>query len=108
SASPLRFAGTVFNAPASDVAAILGIEGVSYTLVGDAAVGVLAIKMASGLLDNEALDCCLVVGAEEADWLLCDGYHKWRLLKSEAPIEPFHELPRGMILSEGAGAVLLA
>ena len=108
SASPLLFPETVFNAPASHLAAILGIAGASYTLVGDGAVGVLAIKMASDLLDNEAFDFCLVVGAEEADWLLCDAYHKWRLLKNEPPIEPFHEPPRGMILSEGAGAVLLA
>ena len=108
SASPLLFPETVFNAPASHLAAILGITGASYTLVGDGAVGVLAIKMASDLLDNGALESCLVVGAEEADWLLCDAYHKWRLLKSEPPIEPFHDPPRGMILSEGAGAVLLA
>jgi 3-oxoacyl-(acyl-carrier-protein) synthase len=108
SASPLLFPETVFNAPASHLAAILGITGTSYTLVGDGAVGVLAMKMASDLLDNEALESCLVVGAEEADWLLCDAYHKWRLLKSEPPIEPFHKPPRGMILSEGAGAVLLA
>jgi len=108
SASPLLFPETVFNAPASHLAAILGIAGASYTLVGDGAVGALAIKMASDLLDNEAFDFCLVVGAEEADWLLCDAYHKWRLLKREPPIEPFHEPPRGMILSEGAGAVLLA
>jgi 3-oxoacyl-(acyl-carrier-protein) synthase len=108
SASPMLFPETVFNAPASHLAAILGITGTSYTLVGDGAIGVLAIKMASDLLDNEALDFCLVVAAEEADWLLCDAYHKWRLLKSEPPIEPFHRPPRGMILSEGAGAVLLA
>lgn len=108
SASPLLFPETVFNAPASHLAAILGITGASYTLVGDGAVGVLAMKMASDLLDNGALDYCLVVGAEEADWLLCDAYHKWRLLKSEPPIEPFHDPPRGMILSEGAGAVLVA
>ena len=108
SASPLLFPETVFNAPASHLAAILGVTGASYTLVGDGAVGVLAMKMASDLLDNGALESCLVVGAEEADWLLCDAYHKWRLLKSEPPIEPFHDPPRGMILSEGAGAVLLA
>ena len=108
SASPLLFPETVFNAPASHLAAILGITGASYTLVGDGAVGVLAMKMASDLLDNGALESCLVVGAEEADWLLCDAYHKWRLLKSEPPIELFHDPPRGMILSEGAGAVLLA
>src|SRR5207249_2771845 len=108
SASPLLFPETVFNAPASHLAAILEIAGASYTLIGDGAVGVLAIKMASDLLDNEALEACLVVGAEEADWLLCDAYHKWRLLKKEPPIEVFHDPPRGMILSEGAGAVLLA
>src|ERR1700694_533110 len=108
SASPLLFPETVFNAPASHLAAILGITGASYTLVGDGAVGILAIKMAAGLMENETLDYCLVVGAEEADWLLCDAYHRWRLLKSKPPIEPFHEPPRGMILSEGAGAVLLA
>ena len=33
---------------------------------------------------------------------------KWRLLKKEPPVELFHDPPRGMILSEGAGAVLLA
>jgi 3-oxoacyl-(acyl-carrier-protein) synthase len=108
SASPLLFPETVFNAPASHLAAILGITGASYTLVGDGAVGVLAMKMASDLLDNGELESCLVVGAEEADWLLCDAYHRWRLLKNEPPLEPFHDPPRGMILSEGAGAVLLA
>ena len=108
SASPLLFPETVFNAPASHLAAILGISGASYTLVGDGAVGILAIKMAADLMANETLDYCLVVGAEEADWLLCDAYHRWRLLKAEPPIEPFRQPPRGMILGEGAGAVLLA
>ena len=56
---------------------------------------------------NPELDRCLVVGAEEADWLLCDAYRQWRLLRSAPPIEPFARRPKGMILSEGAGAVLL-
>ena len=107
SASPLLFPETVFNAPVSHLAAILGITGASYTTVGDGAVGVLAIKMAHDLLENDALDFCLVVGAEEADWVLCDAYHKWRLLKKEPPIELFGDPARGTILSEGAGAVLL-
>ena len=25
-------------------------------------------------MENPAIDRCLVVGAEEADWLLCDAY----------------------------------
>jgi 3-oxoacyl-(acyl-carrier-protein) synthase len=108
SASPLLFPETVFNAPASHLAAILGVSGASYTLVGDGAVGILAMKMAEDLMMNEALDFCLVVGAEESDWLLCDAYRTWRLLKTQPPIEPFRRPPRGMILSEGAGAILLA
>lgn len=110
SASPLFFPETVFNAPASHLAAILGITGATYTVVGDGAVGLLAIKMATDLManDDDALDYCLVVGAEEVDWLLCDAYRKWRLLRLEPPVEPFGEVARGMILSEGAGAILLA
>jgi 3-oxoacyl-(acyl-carrier-protein) synthase len=107
-ASPLLFPETVFNAPASHLAAILGITGASYTLVGDGAVGTLALKMAEDLMAGDALDRCLVVAAEEADWLLCDAYGKWRLLRSAPPIEPFQHPPRGTILSEGAGAVLVS
>src|SRR5207237_5812966 len=108
SASPLFFPETVFNAPASHLAAILGITGATYTLVGDGAVGLLAIRMAEDLMANDALDYCLVVGAEEVDWLLCDAYRKWRLLRLSPPVEAFARIARGMILSEGAGAVLLA
>jgi 3-oxoacyl-(acyl-carrier-protein) synthase len=108
SASPLLFPETVFNAPASHLAAILGINGASYTVVGDGAVGILAIQMASDLLESESIDYCLVVAAEEADWILCDAYHRWRLIKKQPPIEPFFDPPRGTVLSEGAGALLLA
>src|SRR4029450_11790747 len=99
---------TVFNAPASHLAAILGVTGATYTLVGDGAVGLAAITMAEELMAKEALDYCLVVGTEEIDWLLCDAYRRWRLLRTAPPIEPFSKQKRGMILSEGAGAIVLA
>ena len=108
SASPLLFPETVFNAPASHLAAILGVTGTTYTVVGDGAVGLLAIKMAEDLMTDGSLDYCLIVGTEEVDWLLCDAYRRWRLLRSVPPIEPFGKQKRGMILSEGAGAILLA
>ena len=108
SASPLLFPETVFNAPASHLAAILGVTGTTYTVVGDGAVGLLAIKMAEDVMTDESLDYCLIVGTEEVDWLLCDAYRRWRLLRSVPPIEPFGKQKRGMILSEGAGAILLA
>ncbi len=107
-ASPLLFPETVFNAPASHVAAILGVTGATYTLVGDGAVGIAAINMANDLMHNEALDYCLIVGTEEVDWMLCDAYRRWRLLRGRPPIEPYGDQTHGMILSEGAGAVLLA
>lgn len=103
SASPLLFPETVFNAPASHLAAILGITGASYTVVGDGAVGILALKLAEDLLASAEVDACLVVGAEEIDPLVCEAYRQWRLLRN--PSNP--ESKRGMILSEGAGAVLL-
>ncbi len=108
SASPLLFPETVFNAPASHLAAILGVTGATYTVIGDGAVGLLAIKMAEDVMTDKSLDYCLVVGTEEIDWLLCDAYRRWRLLRSAPPIEPFGKQKRGMILSEGAGAILLA
>ncbi len=107
-ASPLLFPETVFNAPASHLAAILGITGATYTLVGDGAVGILALQMAEDLLANPELDRVLVVGAEEADELLADAYRKWRLLRAAPPLEPFARPTRGLVLSEGAGAVLVA
>ena len=103
SASPLLFPETVFNAPASHLAAILGITGASYTVVGDGAVGILALKLAEDLISSSDLDACLVVAAEEIDPLVCEAYRQWRLLRD--PRKP--DIERGMIMSEGAGAVLL-
>ena len=103
SASPLLFPETVFNAPASHLAAILGISGASYTVVGDGAVGILALKLAEDLIASNDLDACLVVAAEEIDPLVCEAYRQWRFLRD--PKKP--ETGRGMIMSEGAGAVLL-
>jgi 3-oxoacyl-(acyl-carrier-protein) synthase len=102
-ASPLLFPETVFNAPASHLAAILGINGASYTVVGDGAVGILALKLAEDLLASDDLDFCLVVGAEEIDPLVCEAYRQWRFLRDPNKPQGGH----GMIMSEGAGAILL-
>ncbi|MGA7212649.1 MAG: beta-ketoacyl synthase N-terminal-like domain-containing protein, partial [Terrimicrobiaceae bacterium] len=42
--SPLLFPETVYNAPASHIAARLGLQGDVLTLVGDAAAGLAAIR----------------------------------------------------------------
>src|SRR6266536_175078 len=44
SASPLLFPETVFNAPASHLAAILGVTGATYTLVGEGAGAIVLAR----------------------------------------------------------------
>jgi 3-oxoacyl-(acyl-carrier-protein) synthase len=92
-ASPLLFPETVYNAPASHLAALLGIDGASYTLVGDAAIGLTALHFAAQLLELGGIDQAVVVGAEECDWILCEAYDDWRLARTP--------------LAEGAAAVVL-
>src|SRR5205807_3233756 len=62
-----------------------------------------ALKLAEGLIATSNLEACLVVAAEEIDPLVCEAYRQWRLLRD--PKKP--ETGRGMIMSEGAGALLL-
>ncbi len=107
-ASPILFPETVYNAPASHLAALLGVDGPSYTLVGDASAGFAALRFAGELLATDpGLAQCIVVGAEEADWILWQGYAAWRLLASEPCVRLHAEPPGGMLLSEGAAAMVL-
>jgi len=92
-ASPALFPDTVYNAPASHLAALLGLDGASYTLVGDGSVGLAALHFAGQLLATSDLEQVVVVGAEECDWILCEAYSAWRLARTP--------------LAEGAAAVLL-
>lgn len=91
-ASPILFPETVFNAPASHLATVLGLSGPAFTLIGDSAQFIPGLEMAVQWLLDDAVDACLVIGAEEVDPLTAGAL---RLL---AP---------GAILSEGAGALLL-
>jgi 3-oxoacyl-(acyl-carrier-protein) synthase len=91
-ASPLLFPETVFNAPSSHLAALLGATALNYTLVGDPGTFLQGLGVAAEWLVDEKLDGCLVVGAEELDWLTTDA---------------FRLFSRDIILSEGAGAIYL-
>ena len=107
-ASPLLFPETVYNAPASHLAALLKIDGRDYTLVGDSSVGLSALHFASQLLAiDPALPFCLVVGVEEADWVLADGFGTWRMASNQSSFPVFG--PRqGTILAESAASVVLS
>lgn len=91
-ASPLLFPETVFNAPASHLAAYLGTNGPSYTLVGDDGTFLQGLAVAAEWLLNDHGDGVLVVGAEEADWIVADA------------MRLFH---RDTIHGAGAGALYL-
>src|SRR6202047_4275110 len=106
-ASPMLFSETVYNAPASHLAALLKLDGESYTLVGDCAVGLSALHFAAQLLVNQPpLELCVVVGTEEADWILSDAFNSWRMVTRNSDFEVFGKL-QGTIFGEGAAAIVL-
>jgi len=74
-ASPLIFAETVYNAPASHLAAFLNSGTVSYTLVGDDGSFLQGLALAAGWLLNDRADGCLVIGANEMDWIVADAVY---------------------------------
>lgn len=94
--SPLLFPETVYNAPASHVAAKLGITGVTSTIVGDATAGIHAIAMAEDLLQSGECSHCLVVAAQEIDWIVAEAYRMWGIPGADS-----------VVFGEGAAAVLL-
>jgi 3-oxoacyl-(acyl-carrier-protein) synthase len=92
-ASPLVFPETVFNAPASHVSALLGIQTINYTLVGDPGTFLQGLALAADWITNGKVDGVLVAGAEESDWLIADAYRHFC---------------KGLVVSDGAGALYLS
>ncbi len=91
-ASPLIFPETVFNAPASHLSAYLDSPTVNCSLVGDNGTFLQGLALAADWLEQNHADACVVVGAEETDWIAADAVRLFR---------------RGMIYSGGAGALYL-
>lgn len=91
-ASPLVFPETVFNAPSSHLAALLGTTAINYTLVGDPGTFLQGVAVAADWLARGEVEGCLVLGAEEMDWLTPDA---------------FRLFSRRLAMSEGAGALYL-
>jgi 3-oxoacyl-(acyl-carrier-protein) synthase len=100
SASPALFPETVFNSPASHVAATLQLEGAVYALAGDETAWIAALKAAWLWLEQERVAQVLVMGAEEFEPASLDAFHNARWLKSQPAESRF-------IPAEGAGALLI-
>jgi 3-oxoacyl-(acyl-carrier-protein) synthase len=91
-ASPLVFPETVYAAPASHVAALLGNVVLAYSLVGDPSAFLQGVSLGVQWLEENRADACLVIGAEETNWIMADAL--WHL-------------DRHAIVTAGAGALCL-
>jgi len=103
-ASPLIFAETVYNAPASHLAAVFNSGAASYTLVGDEGSFLQGLALAAGWLLHDQAEGCLVVGTDEMDWIVADAVHLFErrpalgagagalYLRKEEPVKPGPEL----------------
>ena len=91
-ASPLLFPETVYAAPTSHVAAFLGNVSLANSLVGDLATFLQGVSLGVQWLEENRVDACLVIGAEETNWILADAL--WHL-------------ERPAVHTAGAGAVTL-
>jgi len=92
-ASPLLFPETVFAAPTSHVAALLGNTPLAHTFTGDPASFLQGLTLGVQWLERNRVEACVVIGAEETHWLLADAL--WHLEHSA-------------VISGGAGAVCLS
>jgi hypothetical protein len=91
-ASPILFPETVYNAPSSHLAALVGSREINYTLVGDSAQFIAGLELGSQWIEDGIVDAALVVAAEELDWL------------TDEALQLFG---KRSIAAEGAAAVLL-
>jgi len=91
-ASPLVFPETVYSAPASHVAALLENVALAYSLVGDPSAFLQGVALGAQWLEENRADACLIIGAEETNWIIADAL--WHL-------------DRRAIVAAGAGALCL-
>lgn len=94
-ASPALFPETVYNSPLSHVAAIMGFDGPSYSLVGDESSWAGAVATAEMWIGLGTVDEVVVVAAEELDPVSVEG------------IRAAGWLRRGYVPAEGASALRL-
>lgn len=91
-ASPLLFPETVYAAPASHTATLLKNVILVSSLVGDPSCFLQAVAQGAQWLAEERVDFCLVIGAEEPNWITANA---------------LRHFDRTACISAGAGAVCL-
>ena len=92
-ASPLLFPETVYAAPSSHIAALLNNVTLVTSLVGDPSAFLQGVSLATQWLIEDRVDACVVIGAEETNWITADAL--WHLDRTAS-------------ISAGAGALCLS
>lgn len=110
-ANPLLFQSTVPNATVSEISLRFGFKGMALTITSGAPSSFLALKMASIALRARRIRTAVILGAEELSSRTLGTY---RLLRRLSPTRggeelscPFDAKRNGMILSEGAVAMIV-
>jgi hypothetical protein len=98
-ASPILFPETVFNAPSSHLSALLGSAAPNDTLIGDSTGFFSGIDLAVEWIERGEVDGCLVIAAEEIDWLSAEGlrYYSRDYLPAEGAAAVFLEAADGPV-----------
>jgi len=98
-ASPILFPETVFNAPSSHISAFIGSPAPNDTLIADATGFFSGIDLAAEWIVRGDVDGCLVVSAEEIDWLSAEGlkYYSRDYLPSEGAAAIYLESAPGPV-----------
>jgi 3-oxoacyl-(acyl-carrier-protein) synthase len=109
--NPLDFQNSVHNSIGSEISIRLGLKSYNITLTSGPSGGALGLLMASSFLRSGRCRQVLVIGAEELTETTFNAYDHLKTL-SKCPSErdacrPFDAARSGMVLSEGAAAVLL-
>jgi 3-oxoacyl-(acyl-carrier-protein) synthase len=99
-ASPILFPETVFNAPSSHLSAMIGSNSPNDSLIGDSSGFLTGMDLAAEWIERGDVDGCIVVAAEEIDWLSAEGlclYSK-HLLPSEGAAAIYLEAGDGPVI----------
>lgn len=83
------------------------IGGACFTVSNTCTSGINAISVASTLFKNNSVDICIVVGCDIVSDFILDGFGASHILSKNNKFEIFTKDRDGIVLSDGAGAMVL-
>ena len=104
---PLTIPRLMANAPASQVSMDRGLRGPAFAVASACASSTHAIGLAFNMVRSGMVDCAVTGGAEAC--ITVGTIKGWEAMRVMAPdvCRPFSKDRRGMVLGEGAAAIVL-